>query len=193
MKRRFVLVLTTVVLAVVVMALPAFAWQAEISGDCEGWHIANPDKKWNSADHELVVDGSVVVSFMATVDIADSSGSTERTFHLFWRLVGDTEQIEPQDVVATREACEETTTTAVVAGETAEVTSTTEAEASAPTAPAVVLGAQVSAPSGVAAQAETLPFTGVSTSGALAAASGLLAAGASCLVWALRHRVESDG
>jgi hypothetical protein len=200
MKRRFALVLTTVALAVVMVALPAFAWRAEISGDCEGWHITNPDiKKWNSADYELVVDSSIVVPFMATVDIADSSGSAERTFHLFWRLVGDTEQIEPQDVLATREACEATTTTAVVAGETAEATTTTaeattttDAGASATTAPAVVLGIQVSAPSGVAAQAETLPFTGVSTSGAVATASGLLAAGAACLVWAQRHRVESD-
>jgi hypothetical protein len=194
MKRRFALVLTTVLLAVVMIALPAFAWRAEISGDCEGWHITNPDiKKWNSADYELVVDGTIVVPFMATVDIADSSGSTERTFHLYWRLIGDTEQIEPQDVVATREVCEVTTTTAVVAGETAEqATTTTQPESSATTAPAVVLGAQVSLPSEVAAQAETLPFTGVSTSGALAAATGLLAAGASCLVWAQRHRVESD-
>ena len=149
-------------------------------------------KKWNSADYELVVDGSIVVAFMATVAIADSSGSTARTFHLFWRLGGDTEQIEPQDVVATREACQVTTTTAVVAGETAEVTSTTQAAASATTAPAVVLGVQVSAPSGVTAQAETLPFTGVSITGAVTAASGLLAAGASCLVWAQRHRVEFD-
>ncbi|MEX2623185.1 MAG: hypothetical protein WD651_05635 [Acidimicrobiia bacterium] len=196
MRTRYALAITTFALAVVMIAAPAFAWEPVISGDCEGWHVNNPDKKWNTPDHEMVVDGSIVVAYDATVDIADNSVATERTFHVFWRLIGDTEEIEAQNVVATREECEATTTTAEVAGETAEATTTTAVEppttaAAQETTPARVLGIQVEA-GGVAAQQETLPFTGISLPAGLAIATGLLAAGTSCLVFAQRNRVEQN-
>lgn len=195
MRTRYALAAATFALAIVMIGAPAFAWTPIISGDCEGWHVNNPDKKWNTPDHEMVVDGSIVVAFDATVDIADNSVATERTFHVFWRLIGDTEEIDAGDFVAIRAVCEATTTTAVVAGETAEASTTTPpttaAAAAQDTAPAQVLGIQVER-GGVAAQQETLPFTGISIHAGLAIATGLLAAGTSCLVLAQRNRVEQN-
>ncbi len=100
---------------VFVTTAPANAWPApDVSGDCDNWYVTEtaPDRDWTNTAYWTIdgVDGQFDRG--DTVEVPDSSDTTERSFRIRWYNDSDRE-LDTRARTGTRDlsSCEGTTTT----------------------------------------------------------------------------------